>query len=58
MGGARIAKTLTRSLGGGARLPDAVGRPSRWLCLVRLLRLGSYPARAALSPASVSYAAT
>ena len=57
MGGERIAKTLTRSTGGGSRLPDAVGRRSRWVRLVRRLRLGSYPAIAPLSPASICSAA-
>jgi len=58
MGGARIAETLTRSSGGGARHPDAVGRPPGRLCLVRLLRLGSCPPNAARSLASIFSAAS
>jgi len=58
MGGARIAKTLTLSSGGGARHADAVGRPPRRLRLVPRLRLGCYPVDAAPSPASIFAAAS
>ena len=54
----RQQTALTRSSGGGARLPDAAGRPSRRLRLVRLLLLGSHPASAACIPASILSAAS
>jgi hypothetical protein len=57
MGGARIAKTLTSSSGGGVRHADAGGRPPHRLRLVPRLRRGCYPVNAAPSPASI-FAAT